>query len=187
VTGKLLPTGNALDTIQGVEATCIDMAMPLVIMAAEAFGKTGREKPEELDADRALMQRIESIRLEAGRRMGMGEVAKLVVPKPALVSRPAHGGNIASRYFTPHACHKSHAVTGALAVGTAAVLPGTVAARFLEPKGFSAGMLGIEHPSGRIDVDLVVDRSGAVERASFVRTARRIFEGKVYVPEALFG
>jgi len=190
VTGKLLPTGNLLDSIQGVEATCIDMAMPLVIMAAEAFGKTGQETPQELDADRALMQRLETIRLEAGRRMGMGDVSRLVVPKPALVSRPAQGGNIASRYFTPHACHKTHAVTGALALSTAAVLPGTVANRYLEPKGFSGGVLGIEHPSGRIDVDLVTDCSGAapvVERASFVRTARRIFEGVVYVPEALFG
>ena len=188
VTGKLLPTGNALDTIQGVETSCIDMAMPLVIMAAEALGKSGKEKPQELDADRALMQRIESIRLEAGRRMGMGDVAKLVVPKPALVSRPAQGGNIASRYFTPHACHKTHAVTGALAVATAAVLPGSVANRYLEPRGFSGGVLAIEHPSGRIEVDLVTDRSGAtpvVERASFVRTARRIFEGHVYVPAAL--
>jgi len=190
VTGRLLPTGNLLDSIQDVEATCIDMAMPLVIMAAEAFGKTGRETPQELDADRALMQRLEAIRLEAGKRMGMGDVSRLVVPKPALVSRPAQGGNIASRYFTPHACHKTHAVTGALAVATAAVLPGTVANRYLEPKGFTGGVLGIEHPSGRIDVDLVTDCSGAapvVERASFVRTARRIFEGVVYVPEELFG
>jgi 2-methylaconitate cis-trans-isomerase PrpF len=189
VTGKLLPTGNALDTIQGVEATCIDMAMPLLIMSAEDFGKTGKESPSELDADRALMQRIESIRLEAGRRMGMGDVSKLVVPKPALVSRPGQGGNIASRYFTPHACHKAHAVTGALAVATAAVLPGTVASRFAEPKGFSGGVLVIEHPTGKIEVDLVTSRNGlvpVVERASFVRTARRIFDGHVHVPAVLF-
>jgi 4-oxalomesaconate tautomerase len=189
VTGKLFPSGSALETIQGVEATCIDMAMPLVIMAAEALGKTGHESPAELDADRALMQRIEAIRLEAGKRMGMGDVSRLVVPKPALVSRPRQGGNIASRYFTPHACHKAHAVTGALALGTAAVLPGTVANRYVEPRGFPGGVLAIEHPSGRIEVDLVMDRSGAapvVERASFVRTARRIFEGHVYVPQALF-
>jgi 4-oxalomesaconate tautomerase len=188
VTGKLLPTGNAVDTIQGVDATCIDMAMPLVLMPAEAFGKAGRESPGELDGDRAMMQKIESIRLEAGRRMGMGDVAKLVVPKPALLSRPAQGGNIASRYFTPHACHKAHAVTGALAVATAAVLPGTVASRFIQPKGFSGGVLVIEHPSGKIEVDLVTSRNGAapvVERASFVRTARRIFDGHVYVPAAL--
>jgi 4-oxalomesaconate tautomerase len=187
VTGELLPTGKPLDVIDGIEASCIDMAMPVMIVAAEAFGKTGGEGPAELDADRAMMERIEALRLEAGRLMGMGDVSKLVVPKPVLISRPAQGGNVRSRYFTPHACHKSHAVTGALAVGTAAVLPGTVAHRYIEPKGFSGGMLGIEHPSGRIDVDLVVDRSGAVERASFVRTARRIFEGVVYVPEGLFG
>jgi len=189
VTGKLLPSGSALEVIQGVEATCIDMAMPLVIMAAEAFGKTGHEGPQELDADRVLMQRIEAIRLEAGRRMGMGDVSRLVVPKPALVSRPRQGGNIASRYFTPHACHTAHAVTGALALGAAAVLPGTVANRYVAPQGFSGGILAIEHPSGRIEVDLVTDCSGAapvVERASFVRTARRIFDGHVYVPSALF-
>ena len=118
----------------------------------------------------------------------MGDVSKLVVPKPALVSRPAKGGNIASRYFTPHACHKAHAVTGALAVATAVVLPGTVASRFAEPKGFPGGVLAIEHPSGKIEVDLVTRRNGSapvVERASFVRTARRIFEGHVYVPAAL--
>jgi len=124
VTGKLLPTGSTLDRIDGIEASCVDMAMPVMIMAAEAFGKTGRETPEELDADKAMLKKIEAIRLEAGRRMGMGDVSRLVVPKPVLVSRPAKGGNIASRYFTPHACHRSHAVTGALAVATAAVLPG---------------------------------------------------------------
>jgi 2-methylaconitate cis-trans-isomerase PrpF len=189
VTGKLLPTGNTLDRIDGIEASCVDMAMPVMIMAAEAFGKTGRETAEELDADKVMLKKIEAVRLEAGRRMGMGDVSKLVVPKPVLVSRPARGGNITSRYFTPHACHKAHAVTGALAVATAAVLPGTVANRYVEPRGFSGGVLGIEHPSGRIDVDLVTDCSGAapvVERASFVRTARRIFDGHVHVPEALF-
>jgi len=186
VTGKLLPTGKPLDTIGGVEASCVDMAMPVMIVAAETFGKTGHETAEALDADKAMMKKIEAIRLEAGKLMGMGDVSRLVVPKPVLVSRAAHGGNITSRYFTPHACHKSHAVTGALAVATAAVLPGTVANRYIEPKGFSGGMLTIEHPSGHIEVDLVMDRSGGVERASFVRTARRIFEGFVCVPETLF-
>src|SRR5689334_566542 len=189
VTGKLLPTGKALDVIGGVEASCVDMAMPGMIMAAEAFGKSGHESAEELAAARAMLERMEAIRREAGRRMGMGDVSRLVVPKPVLVSSPAHGGNIASRYFTPHACHKSHAVTGALAVGTAAVLPGTVANRYVEPKGFSGGVIGIEHPSGRIEVDLVTTGPGAapvVERASFVRTARRIFDGHIYVPEELF-
>jgi len=107
VTGKLLPTGNLLDRIDGIEASCVDMAMPVMIMAAEAFGKTGRETPEELDADKTMLKKIEAIRLEAGRRMGMGDVSRLVVPKPVLVSRPAQGGNITSRLL--------HAATLAIA------------------------------------------------------------------------
>src|SRR3954464_1051114 len=82
VTGKLLPTGEATDRIQGVDVSCVDMAMPVAIMAAEAFGKTGGDTAAALDADRDMMNKIESIRLEAGRRMGLGDVSKLVVPKP---------------------------------------------------------------------------------------------------------
>ncbi len=186
VTGKLLPTGEVTDRIQGVEVSCVDMAMPVAIMAAEAFGKTGGETAAELDADRDMMKKIEAIRLEAGRRMGLGDVSKLVVPKPVLISAPSGGAGVRSRYFTPHACHKAHAVTGALAVGTACVLPGSVAGRYVRPEGFAGGVLRIEHPSGAIEVDLEVE-GGNVKRAALVRTARRIFEGSVLVPEALFG
>ena len=186
VTGRLLPTGNVLDVIDGVEVSCVDMAMPVVIMAAEALGKTGKETPAELDADRTLFARMEAIRLKAGQLMGMGDVSKLVVPKPVLASRPSAPGGIASRYFTPHACHKSHAATGALAVGTAAALSGSVASRFVEPKGFAGGPLRIEHPAGAIPVDLEITRTGEIGRASLVRTARRIFEGSVLVPESAF-
>jgi 4-oxalomesaconate tautomerase len=186
VTGKLLPTGNVLDVIDGVEVSCVDMAMPVMIMAAEALGKTGKETPGELDADRELFARVEAIRLKAGRLMGMGDVSKLVVPKPVLASRPSAPGGIASRYFTPHACHKSHAATGALAVGTASALAGSVASRFVDPPGFAGGPLRIEHPAGAIPVDLQVTANGEIGRASLVRTARRIFEGNVLVPESAF-
>jgi hypothetical protein len=186
VTGKLLPTGNVVDVIDGVEVSCVDMAMPVMIMAAEALGKSGKETPAELDADRALFARIESIRLKAGRLMGMGDVSKLVVPKPVLASRPSAPGGIASRYLTPHACHKTHAATGALAVGTAAALPGSVARRFVDPGDFAGGPLRIEHPAGAIPIDLELAGVGEVRRASLVRTARRIFEGNVLVPESAF-
>ena len=186
VTGRLLPTGNVVDVIDGVEVSCVDMAMPVVIMAAEALGKTGKEMPAELDADRALFARMEAIRLQAGRLMGMGDVSKLVVPKPVLASRPGSPGGIASRYFTPHACHRSHAATGALAVGTAAALPGSVASRFVDPPGFAGGPLRIEHPAGAIPVNLELAGRREVKRASLVRTARRIFEGQVLVPESAF-
>lgn len=186
VTGKLLPTGRVLDVIDGVEASCVDMAMPVVIMAAEAFGKTGHETPAELDADRELLPRIESIRRKAGHLMGMGDVSGMVVPKPVLASRAREPGGIASRYFTPHACHRSHAATGALAVGTAAALPGSVASRYVSPDGFAGGTLRIEHPAGAIPIDLEMGGDREVKRASLVRTARRIFEGNVLVPASLF-
>jgi len=186
VTGKLLPTGNVVDVIDGIEVSCVDMAMPVMIMAAEALGKTGKETPAELDADRALFARMEAIRLKAGELMGMGDVSKLVVPKPVLASRPGAPGGIASRYFTPHACHRSHAATGALAVGTAAALRGSVASRFVDPANFSGGALRIEHPAGAIPVNLELAGPGEVKRASLVRTARRIFEGHVLVPDSAF-
>jgi len=189
VTGKLLPTGEVVDRIQGVDVSCVDMAMPVIIMAAEAFGKTGAETAATLDADRDMMKKIEAIRLEAGRRMGLGDVSKLVVPKPVLASRPSAGEGVRSRYFTPHACHQAHAVTGALAVGTACALTGSVASRYVKPASFRGGVLRIEHPTGAIEVDLEVEEVAGVrnvKRAALVRTARRIFEGSVLVPESLF-
>jgi 2-methylaconitate cis-trans-isomerase PrpF len=189
MTGRLLPTGNVVDVIDGVEASCVDMAMPVVIMSAEALGKNGAETPEELEADRALFARLAAIRVQAGRIMGLGDVAKMVVPKPVLVSRPRNGGSITSRYFTPLTCHRSHAATGALAVATAAVLPGSVARRYVETPGLARGAIAVEHPAGRIEVDLDITGPAArpeVRRASLVRTARRIFEGNVLVPESLF-
>jgi 2-methylaconitate cis-trans-isomerase PrpF len=189
MTGRLQPTGKDVDRIDGVDVTCVDMAMPLAIMAAEAFGKTGAERPEELEADRELFERLAAIRLQAGRLMGLGDVSKLVVPKPVLVSSPPNGGSLTSRYFTPLTCHRSHAATGALAVATATVLPGSVAGRYAQPHGLAGGTVSVEHPVGRIDVDLEVtgpaDRR-EVRRASLVRSARRIFEGNVLVPASLF-
>ena len=121
-------------------------------MAAEALGRP-EGTPAELDADRDFLARVEAIRLKAGRLMGMGDVSKMVVPKPVLASRPARAGGIASRYFTPHACHRSHAATGALAVGTAAALRKR-REPLVDPAGFSGGPLRIEHPAGAIPVDL---------------------------------
>jgi 2-methylaconitate cis-trans-isomerase PrpF len=121
--------------------------------------------------------------------MGLGDVSRAVVPKPVLVAPPRNGGSITSRYFTPLTCHRSHVATGALAVATAAVLPGSVANRCVEPHGLARGTVAVEHPAGRIEVDLEIAGDAArpeVRRASLVRTARRIFEGNVLVPESLF-
>jgi 2-methylaconitate cis-trans-isomerase PrpF len=186
VTKKLLPTGRPSDIIDGIEASCVDIAMPVVLMRAEAFGKTGYETAAELDADRKFMSRMEAIRRKAGVLMGMGDVSGRVVPKLALLAKPRTGGTIASRYFVPETCHKSHPVTGTVCIASACAIPGTVAAQIAPLPEAPQGIVRIEHPSGMIIVDLDVDltkQQQALRRAALVRTARRIFEGYVHVPE----
>ena len=187
-TGRLLPTGNARDRIGGLEATCIDMAMPMVLVRAGDLGKTGHERPAELDTDRDFLARLEAIRREAGALMGMGDVAERVIPKPVLVSAPDSGGTIAVRYFTPHACHRSVAATGAIGLATACVVPGSLAQELAGPlpAGPTARVV-IEHPAGRIPVELELAPQGAevpVLRASLIRTARRLFAGSVFVADS---
>jgi 2-methylaconitate cis-trans-isomerase PrpF len=188
-TGHLLPTGRVRDRIQGVDVTCIDMAMPLVIMRAADFGKTGHERPAELDADLAFFTRLEAIRREAGALMGLGDVSAMVIPKPVLVSAAGAGGTLNVRYFTPRACHRAVAATGAVGIATACVLPGSLAFEFAGPTPPGAtALITIEHPAGRIPIELELAPAGAalpVARASLVRTARRLFAGSVFVPDPL--
>jgi 2-methylaconitate cis-trans-isomerase PrpF len=184
-TGKLLPTGSALEVVDGVEVSCVDAAMPVVILRASALGKTGHETPKELDGDAAFKARLESIRVEAGRRMGIPDAADRVIPKPVLIAPAVQGGTFCVRYFMPHECHISMATTGAIAVSMAAVTPGTVAAAFAGPVGLPT-VLSLEHPSGRMDVRLERLPGYADPVAFVVRTARRLFEGSVLVKRDAF-
>jgi len=187
VCGSLLPTGNLLDRFDGVDVTCIDNGMPVVVMAAEALGVTGYETRDELNANAALKQRIESIRLRAGPAMNLGDVTKKVVPKMCLVAKPAAGGQICTRTFIPHDCHSAVGVLGAVTVATAAVLPGSVANRYaLVPPG-NAKTLSVEHPSGEFSVVLTMNPANPTQvlQAALLRTARLIMRGEVYVPQAI--
>ena len=189
VTKKMLPTGQPLDVIDGVEVSCVDIAMPLVMMRAGDFGKTGYEKPTELDADQATHARMEAIRRKAGALMGMGDVSKNVVPKMALLAKPRNGGTISSRYFVPETCHKSHPVTGTVCIASSCAIPGTLAAQIAPLGSAPQGMVRIEHPSGMILIDLDADFTGGrqvLRRAALIRTARRIFEGSVLVPSKIW-
>ena len=187
VTGKVFPTGRRIDTIDGIEVTCIDAAMPLMIVRAADLGVTGREKPAALDADPVLLARIEALRLEAGRMMGLGDVADSVIPKPVLVSPGDSPDSIVSRYFTPRRCHASHAVTGAIGVATAFALPATVASG--APRAPGNHGLVIQHPAGQIDVAVEVEGEGdgaSITSAALVRTARKIFQGELHLPDYVF-
>ncbi len=188
VTGKLLPTGKPLDVIDGIEVSCVDMAMPIALMRAEQFGKTGYETPTELDADKAMLARMEAVRIKAGLLMGMGDVSKSVVPKAALLAPARHGGTITSRYFMPHLCHKAHPVTGTVCVASACAIEGTLAARIAPLGKAPQGVVRIEHPSGMIEVDLDVELDGVravIRRAALIRTARRLFQGEVLIPASV--
>lgn len=187
VTGHLFPTGQRTESIEGVTVTCIDAAMPLMIMWASELGLTGRERPAELDANTALLEKIEVMRLEAGRRMGLGDVSGSVVPKPVIVSPGDSPDSIVSRYFTPHRCHSSHAVTGAIGVSTAFALPGTVASGLSRASG--RHLLSVVHPQGQIDIDVEVAGEGdaaVVQKAALVRTARKIMQGQLHLPDYVF-
>ena len=127
-TGSLLPTGKAVDLIDGIAVSCVDFTTPMVLISAESLGKTGHESKAELDADQALLDRLETLRLAAGRLMGMGDVSASVLPKLALLGAPRFGGTLSSRYFVPWSCHAAHAATGATCVAAACCIPGSVAA-----------------------------------------------------------
>ena len=187
VTGQVFPTGRRIDVVDGLEVTCIDAAMPLMILRASDLGVGGRERPAELDANTALLERIEKLRILMGARMGLGDVTHSVIPKPVLVSPGDHPDSIVSRYFTPHKCHASHAVTGAIGVSTAFALPGTVASGVARAPG--RHRLSVVHPQGQIDVEVEVAAQGeevAVVRAALVRTARKIMQGELHLPDYVF-
>ena len=181
----MLPTGNVRDTIDGVDVTCIDNGMPVVVLKAASLGKSGYETRDELNADTQLKLRLERIRIEAGAAMGLGDVREKVVPKMTLVSRPRHGGAISTRTFIPRECHSSIGVLGAVSVGTACMLPGSVPFEMAEPAPEAGGRLSIEHPSGEftVDLEIVEGRDGpVVKRAALLRTARKLFSGHVFIP-----
>lgn len=187
VTGAFLPTGNLVDDIDGIHVTCMDVAMPVVIARAESIGLTGYESQEELDENRAFLDRMEAIRLEAGKRMGMGDVGKSVTPKFAIVAPARQGGTVATRYFMPWKTHPTMAVTGAQCLASCVLTPGTVIDAPL-PNEHPARIV-LEHPSGCIDVmiDYQMTESGiAVESAGLVRTARKLAAGEVFVPASVW-
>jgi len=183
--GAMLPTGNTVDVIDGIEVTCMDVAMPMMIARAADFGIEGSESQADLDADKALFQRMEAVRLEAGRLMGLGDVAKSVTPKIGLLSAPRDGGHIAARYFMPWSCHPTLAVTGSQCLAACALSPGTVAEGLARPVDASPAVVRIEHPMGIMEVTVTYSRDAGgfqFQSAGLIRTARLIAKGEVMVP-----
>ncbi len=183
--GAMLPTGNARDVIDGVEVTCIDNGMPVVLINAQELGCSGYESPAQLDVNASLKQRLESIRLQAGQRMNLGDVSQRNVPKMCLIAPPQVGGAITTRSFIPHRCHTSIGVFGAVSVAAACLIKGSVAAVMAIVKEGEVKRLSIEHPTGEFTVALRLQDERLVG-CGLMRTARLLFDGLVCIPSAIW-
>lgn len=189
VTGAFLPTSSLMDTINGIDVTCMDVAMPMVIAKAESFGLTGYETAAELDENADFYARMEALRLEAGKRMGMGDVSKSVTPKFGLLAPATQGGTIATRYFMPWKCHLTMAVTGAQCLASCVLTPGTVADGMAATPNETPATITLEHASGTIDVVVDFENTDdgfALKSAGLVRTARKLAAGEVFVPSGVW-
>ncbi|MEM6729560.1 MAG: 4-oxalomesaconate tautomerase [Pseudomonadota bacterium] len=188
-TGAMFPTGNRVDEIDGIAVTCMDVAMPMVIARADAFGLTGQETAAELDADRDFYARMEPIRIEAGKRMGMGDVSSSVTPKFGLIARAVDGGSALTRYFMPKNCHPSLAVTGSQCLSACLLCPGTVGEGIMARPNVNPVRMFLEHPMGKLEVLMdteVVGDEFVVNSAGLTRTARKLAAGDLFVPESVW-
>lgn len=182
-TGKLFPTGKRKQTINGLSVSVVDAGNLMMLLKAEELGLTGLEDAAFFKENTELMSRIEATRREAGLLAGLGDVSESVLPKVGILSAPRVGGNIKSQYLTPHSLHPTHAVSGAVCIGTAAKAKGTIAAEIAQVNNEAFEKIIIEHPSGVIPVEISVSGEGdgfTVETAGTLRTVRKIMDGHVY-------
>lgn len=183
-TGQLLPTGHLKDKINGIEVSILDAGSVMVLLKAQDLGLRGNEDEAFFKNEKELMNRLEAIRLEAGKLAGMGDVKDSVLPKIGILSKAQNPeNNIQSRYLTPHTLHPSHAVTGAICVGAALKIKGTVANDIGKENGQNKELIIIEHPSGVIEINIEIEQNGdkiQIKKAGTMRTARKIMDGYVY-------
>jgi 2-methylaconitate cis-trans-isomerase PrpF len=210
VTGRLLPTGQPRDVLDlghlgKFEVSVVDAATAVVFVKAKDLGLTGTETPNRINADQALLALLEAIRGAAAVLVGKArepeEAAKKSpsVPKIAFVGPPAsyetasgetvqeNSIDVVSRIMSMQKAHKAYAVTGAICTAAAASLEGTVVSEVLE--SFKGDEVRLGHAGGTLSVEISIeDVSGemVLRRAALGRTARRIMEGYVYVPNRLF-
>ncbi len=210
-TGKLLPTGRPVDTLKvkdrEYQVSIVDAGNPLVFIAAESLGLQGNESAAGIDGDPALLQRIEDIRSRAAVLIGMGETPEEVTknspyaPFFAIVSAPQAyvtpaGGNVAaedvdlvSRLLFMQKMHKTYPGTGAVCTAAAIRIPDSIPYEKLRREADGRQVVHIGHPAGVMDVGSIAHMEGGetiVDKLAFYRTARKIMDGIVYVPNAVF-
>ncbi len=191
-TGNLFPTGNTTDIFDGINVTCFDLATSMMICDAKQFNILGNENSKELNNNKKLLDKIEKIRLLAGKKMGMGDVKGKVLPKVSLLSKSINENSIVSRYFTPYSCHETHAVTGTCCVASSCLIPGTIGFNLLkknESLDLKSEIIKIEHPMGTIDCSIIlnsnfknnlISKKNLINSCGIYRTSRVLMKGQVY-------
>ena len=163
--------------------------MPMVLARAIDFGLTGTESREELDSNREFFQKMEQIRIKAGELMGMGDVSQSVTPKFGIIASAEKEGHINTRYFMPWDTHPTMAVTGSQCIASCALTPGTIADGMMTITGNSPVTVTLQHPLGTMDVLVdytIEDGIFTHKSAGLKRTARKLAEGTVFVPRAIW-
>ena len=191
-TGKLLPTGQPREIIDGIEASLVDATNAIVFVRAKDLGIAGTESPMAIDADAALSARLERIRVEGGKRMGL--TGSAAVPKIAMVTAPTaftaldgivydpDAVHVVARAISMENCHRAVPLTVAMCLAVAARIDGSVVH---EAAAGRSGDIRLGHPSGVLPIDAAVKtKDGApwAEKVTVYRTARRLMEGFVRVP-----
>ena len=205
-TGKLLPTGNAQDSIRAGDkdyrVSLVDAGNPLVFIHAASLGMKGNETPHEIESDKNLMATIESIRGRAAVLFGLVDRPEDAAAKSpynpffAIVSPPQDymaisGGHVraqdvdmVARLLFMLKMHKTYPGTGSVCTGAAARIPGSIVWEILREEAKSRPIIKIGHPGGIIPVEAEAEGTGTqikLKRAAIYRTARKIMDGQVYV------
>ncbi|MHC8372803.1 PrpF domain-containing protein [Pseudomonas sp. MDT1-85] len=197
-TGMLFPTGHRTETINGIAATCIDVAVPMIIVKAEDLGKTGLETPAQLDADSHFKTLLIELMIEGGLRMKLRNRSGTLmtgdelrrsetIPKICIVSAAQGSGDINTRYFTPQNAHPSLAVSGGCCLAAACLAQGTVAHELVEAAHApcdttSEFRVSIENPAGVLDTLITarVDEAEVIiDAAAYRRSAQILLKGVV--------
>jgi 2-methylaconitate cis-trans-isomerase PrpF len=205
-TGRLLPTGKPTDALMVpgigiIPVSMVDAANACVFVRAKDLGLSGRELPEALDQDAALLDRLQRVRRTASVAMGIARdddearsihgapIIGFVAPPmdaPTLSGEPimADQVDLTARFLSNGQPHRALPLTASLCTGVAARISGTLVNQVLGPD--AGGSVRIGMPSGILTVDAEVsqDRDGVwtAHSGAFYRTARRLFDGRVYVP-----
>lgn len=177
--GELLPTGNQIDNVNGMNVTMIDNGMPCVIISAKDLGVSGYEDINVLENNKKLRSSLEDLRLKCGKLMNLGDVTAKTVPKMTIVSHPKSGGIVNTRTFIPHRCHSSIGVFGAITVATACLLNKSVTNSICSVPTGNEKVCSVEHPSGQTQVIAKIKNEEIVSTA-ILRTARKLFDGLVF-------